>query len=115
MNAYEMPELIVAAEAGRKPYHEFLRARDMSAGVYRLPVVGEDGQRPHGEDEVYFVLHGKGRVRVAGEERDVMPGSIVYVARNVAHKFHSITEDLTVLVIFAPAEHSSGSGPVITG
>ena len=115
MDAYEIPELIAAAEAQRKAYHEFLRVRDLSAGVYRLPVGSEDVQLPHGEDEIYYVLHGNARVRVAQEEREVMPGSIVYVARDVEHKFHTITEDLTVLVIFAPAENSSGSGPVITG
>jgi hypothetical protein len=29
------------------------------------------------------------------------------VQKNVAHRFHSIEEDLTVLVFFAPAEYSN--------
>jgi quercetin dioxygenase-like cupin family protein len=34
-------------------------------------------------------------------------GSIVYVEKNVAHRFHSIEEELTILVFFAPAEYSN--------
>jgi quercetin dioxygenase-like cupin family protein len=37
----------------------------------------------------------------------VQAGSIVYVAKNVEHRFHSIEEELTVLVFFAPAEYSN--------
>jgi mannose-6-phosphate isomerase-like protein (cupin superfamily) len=115
MEAFEMPELIVVAEAGRKAYHEFLRVADLSAGLYRLPAGGVDPQSPHGEDEVYYVLHGSGRIRVADEDREVRPGSLVYVPRHVEHKFHSIAEDMTLLVFFAPAEASRAPGPVITG
>jgi quercetin dioxygenase-like cupin family protein len=37
----------------------------------------------------------------------VRAGSIVYVEKNIAHRFHSIEEDLTLLVFFAPAEYSN--------
>jgi quercetin dioxygenase-like cupin family protein len=43
---------------------------------------------------------------VGEEDRAVQAGSIVYVAKNMAHRFHSIDEELTVLVFFAPAEYS---------
>jgi quercetin dioxygenase-like cupin family protein len=106
MDAFELHELIDdAAEAG-KPYLEFLRVPDLSAGLYRLPEGGIDLQQPHTEDEVYYVVSGRGQVRVGGEERRVMSGSVVYVAKTVEHKFHSIEEDLTLLVFFAPAEYS---------
>jgi hypothetical protein len=36
----------------------------------------------------------------------VRPGSIVFVAAAVPHRFHDITEDLTILVAFGPAEGS---------
>jgi len=41
---------------------------------------------------------------VGDEERLVQPGDTIYVAAQVPHKFHTITEDLTLLVFFAPAE-----------
>ena len=44
-----------------------------------------------------------------------MPGSVIYVPKHVEHKFHSIVEDMTLLVFFAPAEYSRSPGPVITG
>jgi mannose-6-phosphate isomerase-like protein (cupin superfamily) len=41
---------------------------------------------------------------VADEDRPVGPGSVVYVAATVPHRFHTIEEDLEILVVFAPAE-----------
>jgi len=108
MDAFEMHELVEDAQSAGKPYHEFLRVPDLSAGLYRLTAGGTDPQQPHTEDEVYYVVSGRGRVRVAGEDRLVMGGSVIYVAKGVEHKFHSIEEDLTLLVFFAPAEYSMG-------
>jgi quercetin dioxygenase-like cupin family protein len=45
-------------------------------------------------------------MRVGDEDRAVGAGSIIYVAANVEHRFHSIEEELKVLVFFAPAEYS---------
>ena len=106
MDAFELHELIARSEMAGKPYLEFLRVRDLSAGLYRLQAGGIDPQQPHTEDEVYYVVSGRGRVRVGAEERLVMGGSVVYVGKGVEHKFHSIEEDLTLLVFFAPAEYS---------
>ncbi len=39
--------------------------------------------------------------------RAVQAGSILYVAKNVEHRFHSIEEELTMLVFFAPAEYAN--------
>ena len=37
-------------------------------------------------------------------------GSIVFVATGVPHRFHDITEDLTLFVAFGPAEGSRATG-----
>ena len=73
-------------------------------GVYFLPAGGADPQRPHSEDEVYYAVSGRATVRVAGEDRPVGPGALVFVPAGAEHSFHAITEDLTLLVFFAPAE-----------
>ncbi|HEV7810079.1 MAG TPA: cupin domain-containing protein, partial [Candidatus Limnocylindrales bacterium] len=65
-----------------------------------------DLQQPHGEDEVYYVVSGRGRVSVGDDDRDVGPGSIVFVGATVPHRFHDITEELTLFVAFGPAENS---------
>lgn len=106
MQAYEIAELISRREATDKPYLEFLRVPDLSLGLYVLPAGGADLQSPHTEEEVYYVVSGRAKIEVAGEDRAVQPGSIVYVAKNVEHKFHSIDEELMVLAFFAPAEYS---------
>ena len=107
MQAYELAQLISQRESTTKLYLEFLKVSDLSMGLYVIPAGGTDPQSPHTEDEVYYVVRGKAQILVAEENRDVQAGSIVYVAKNVAHRFHSIEEDLTVLVFFAPAEYSN--------
>ena len=106
MQAYELTQLIAQQADSNKAYLEFLKVPDLSMGLYVLPAGGTDPQSPHTEDEVYYVVSGRAQIKVADEDRSVQAGSIVYVARNVEHRFHSIEEELTVLVFFAPAEYS---------
>ena len=86
------------------PYLEFLRYPAMSAGVYVLAVGGVDGQSPHKQDELYYVAKGRSRMRAGSEDQSVGPGSLVYVAAGVEHRYYDIEQELTVLVFFAPAE-----------
>jgi mannose-6-phosphate isomerase-like protein (cupin superfamily) len=106
MQAYELAQLISQRAESNKLYLEFLKVPDLSVGLYVLPAGGADPQSPHTEDEVYYVVSGRAQILVAEENRHVQAGSIVYVKKNVAHRFHSIEEDLTLLVFFAPAEYS---------
>jgi mannose-6-phosphate isomerase-like protein (cupin superfamily) len=91
------------AQIGRL-YREFLRVPAMSAGLYFLAVGATDPQRPHHEDEMYYVVRGKARFRVGEEDRDVSAGSVLFVAAEVEHRFYNIREELMALVFFAPAE-----------
>jgi mannose-6-phosphate isomerase-like protein (cupin superfamily) len=110
MQAFERAQLVSQRKASNKLYLEFLKVPDLSMGLYVLPAGGTDPQSPHTEDEVYYVVSGKAKILVANENRDVQAGSIVYVAKNVAHRFHSIEEELTLLVFFAPAEYVNRKG-----
>jgi len=107
MQAYELAQLISEREASNKLYLEFLKVPDLSLGLYVLPAGGTDPQSPHSEDEIYYVVSGQAQIKVADEDRAVQAGSVVYVAKNVEHRFHSIEEELTLLVFFAPAEYSN--------
>ena len=91
------------ARAG-KSYLEFLRVPAMSAGVYILPTGGTDLQKPHQEDEMYYVVRGRARMKVGAEDRAVSQGSLIFVAAQAEHRFYDIAEALVVLVFFAPAE-----------
>ena len=109
MQAYELSQLISQRTSTNKLYLEFLKVPDLSMGLYVLPAGGTDPQSPHTEDEVYYVVSGRAQIKVADEDRAVQAGSIVYVAKNVEHRFHTIEQDLTVIVFFAPAEYSNKS------
>ena len=89
---------------GGKLYREFLRIPAMSAGLYVLAAGATDPQRPHREDEMYYVIRGRARFRAEDEETEVSAGSVLFVAAEVEHRFYDITEELAVLVFFAPAE-----------
>jgi mannose-6-phosphate isomerase-like protein (cupin superfamily) len=107
MDAFETDDLVAAQHRpGEHTYTDFFRGEMLSLGMSIWPAGGEDTQQPHTEDEVYVVMAGRGRIRVAGEDRPVQPGSIVSVATGVEHRFHSIEEDLHVLVLWAPPYRS---------
>ena len=107
MQAYELADLISQRADSDKRYLEFLKVPDLSMGLYVLPAGSVDPQSPHTEDEVYYIVSGRAQIKVADEDRAVRAGSIVYVEKNVDHRFHSIEEELTVIVFFAPAEYSN--------
>jgi quercetin dioxygenase-like cupin family protein len=107
MDAYQLGELQQQLRRGNEAYLEFLRLPALSMGLYELPAGGIDPQQPHTEDEVYYVVSGRALIRVGNEDQRVSAGSIVFVAANVEHRFHTITEDLSILVFFAPAEYTA--------
>ena len=99
---YHLNGLTKAHEEMGRLYYEFVNCPDMSAGVYILPAGGADPQEPHEEDELYYVISGKGKFMYDGADFDVEPGSVLFVPRHIDHRFHSIMEDLVLLVVFGP-------------
>ncbi len=106
MDAFEIAQIIAEQQQSEKLYLEFLRVPSMSMGLYALPAGSDDPQQPHNEDEVYYIISGQGSIRVGDEDTAVKPGSVIFVGAKVEHFFHSITEDMKILVFFAPAENS---------
>jgi mannose-6-phosphate isomerase-like protein (cupin superfamily) len=91
---------------GDKRYHEFLRVPEMSAGIYVLSAGATDKQTPHQEAEIYYVVRGMAKMRLGREERSISQGDVIFVEKNLEHRFFDIAEELVLLVIFAPAESS---------
>jgi mannose-6-phosphate isomerase-like protein (cupin superfamily) len=87
-------------------YVEHLRNNDMSVGTYCIPAASVDDQTPHTEDEIYVVVGGRAKIEAGGDSASLSPGSVVFVPAGEEHRFVEITEDLTTLVFFAPAEGS---------
>jgi mannose-6-phosphate isomerase-like protein (cupin superfamily) len=104
MDAWEFSDIETERAAIGRRYHEFIRVPDLSAGIYTLEAGATDQQQPHTEDEVYYVVAGRGVVTVGVETRPVVPGTVIFVAATVPHQFHDIAERLELLVVFGPAE-----------
>jgi len=109
MKQFQFDDLVGRMHSGHVSWMEFLRVDALSMGLYTLKAGASDGQRPHNEDEVYYVISGKAKFRAGNEEWSAQPGAIFYVRRLLDHKFVEIESDLTMLVFFAPAESSSKS------
>src|ERR1700694_5324803 len=87
-----------------KLYLQFLSVPAMSAGVYVLPQGGTDPQKPHREDEMYYVIRGRAHMQIGSDHAEVRAGSVIFVEAELEHRFYDIEEELEVLVFFAPAE-----------
>ena len=104
---FHLDELTRLREQQGRRYLEFLRVPAMSAGVYVLPAGGTDPQKPHREDEMYYVVRGRARMKIGSEDAEVSAGSVIFVEAEAEHRFYDIQEELEVLVFFAPAEQES--------
>lgn len=108
MQAHDVPDLDPQPrDQDGHGYVDFLTSDRLSVGLAIWPRGVVDRQQPHREDEVYYVIAGRGTIHVAREDREVKPGSLVFVAAGVEHWFHDIQEDLRVLVFWAPPHTAS--------
>jgi mannose-6-phosphate isomerase-like protein (cupin superfamily) len=65
-----------------------------------------DGQSPHNEDEVYYAVRGRATLRVGTQDHPVQPGTLLFVPALAVHRFHDISEELILVVFWAPPEKS---------
>jgi mannose-6-phosphate isomerase-like protein (cupin superfamily) len=103
---FQIDELLPRVEGSEPCFLEYLRMPGLTSAVYYLPAGAKDMQAPHLEDEIYYVLSGKAALKVGEEEKQVGPGSILYVRATEHHSFFNITEDLTLLAFFGKADLS---------
>jgi mannose-6-phosphate isomerase-like protein (cupin superfamily) len=108
VNVFDFSQLLAQST---ERYLEFVRVSSLSVGIYVLDSGALDPQKPHSEDEVYYVASGRATMMVDtdGDAKsfDVCPGTIIFVPARAHHSFYDITERLAVLVFFAPGEGSA--------
>jgi mannose-6-phosphate isomerase-like protein (cupin superfamily) len=104
MDAWSLDAVDAERSGAGELYREFLRVESMSAGLYVIEAGGEDPQSPHAQDEIYYVVTGRARFTSGGDEREVAAGDVLFVPAREEHRFHSVAERLSLLVVFAPAE-----------
>lgn len=105
--AAELDDMIARARATPDSYAaEVLRSDLLSVGLYIVSAGGTDDQSPHGEDEVYYAVRGRAKIRVGDQDHPVRPGTVLFVPARAVHYFHDITEELILVVFWAPPEKS---------
>jgi len=108
VNVFDFSKLLAQST---ERYLEFVRVSSFSVGIYVLDGGAMDHQKPHSEDEVYYVASGRAKMVTGSEEHqerfDVGPGTIIFVPARVQHSFYDIAERLAILVFFGPAEGSA--------
>ncbi len=98
---FDLAEVKERLNGDQLQYLEFLNVPSMSCGLYFLPAGSKDMQSHHDDDELYLVLTGRARMRLADKERNIGPGSVLYVSATTEHSFFEIDEDMTLLVMFS--------------
>lgn len=103
----ELEDVIALARAAPDRYAaEVLRSDLLSVGLYILAAGATDDQTPHDEDEVYYAVRGRATLRVGADDHPVKPGTLLFVPALAVHFFHDISEELILVVFWAPPEGS---------
>jgi len=82
--------------------------RQQSLAEARVPVAGCTQEHYHPKaEEIYYITHGRGRIRIEGEVRELKPGDAVAIPPGQKHKlWNTGSETLRVLCCCSPAyEH----------
>ena len=67
--------------------------------VLGLPVPPNQ-QMPHEQDEMYFIIRGRGVLIHEGKRDSFEPGDILFVAAGTAHHYEEFSEDLALWRVF---------------
>lgn len=106
--AFSLTQLLEQLTATERTYLAFLERSSLSCGVYRLAAGATDRQSPHARDEIYYVVSGKARFEVGGQQHDASEGAVLFVAAGAPHRFVDIEADLVALVFFSESRPTTG-------
>ena len=109
-NLNEVPPFITkdGSEIRELLAHRNSAIRQQSLAEARLPVGGATQEHYHVKtEEIYYLTHGIGRMRIEGESREVKAGDAVAILPGQKHKlWNTGPETLRLLCCCAPAyEH----------
>jgi mannose-6-phosphate isomerase-like protein (cupin superfamily) len=110
-NLHEVPAFITkdGSEIRELLAHRNSRLRHQSLAEARVDVGRSTQEHYHVQtEEVYYITHGQGRIRLDGESRKVNPGDAIAIRPGQRHKLWNIgPEVLRLLCCCAPGyEHS---------
>ena len=99
--ALELQDLVAQLEKEGGYFLDFLKVRDLEAGIIVLHPREKNTQKPHSADELYYVIEGRGFIELGKGKRPVKKGSILFVPARTDHRFYGNKENLVVLYMFA--------------
>lgn len=83
---------------------KILESKRLAMMMGYLPPGADSIIHAHPEEEIWYMLRGKGRAFVGAEELDVLPGTCVFVPANVEHHLRNVgTEESMHICIHSPA------------
>jgi mannose-6-phosphate isomerase-like protein (cupin superfamily) len=97
--------------------HRNSAIRNQSLAEARLPVGGATLEHYHRlTEEIYYITHGTGRIRIDGEAREVGPGDAIAIRPGQKHKlWNTGSEPLRLLCCCAPAYEHADTVIIETG
>jgi mannose-6-phosphate isomerase-like protein (cupin superfamily) len=98
---FDLQNLLTQLENKGGYFLDFLKVRNLEAGIIVLHPEQEDTQEPHSADELYYIIEGTGSMELGKMIISVKKGSMVFVPARLPHKFYGNKEDLVVLYMFA--------------
>jgi mannose-6-phosphate isomerase-like protein (cupin superfamily) len=109
-NLNEVPPFITkdGSEIRELLAHRNSAIRNQSLAEARLPAGGSTQEHYHVRtEEIYYITHGAGRIRIDGETREVKVGDAIAILPGQKHKlWNTGSETLRLLCCCAPAyEH----------
>ena len=80
-------------------------SKDLSIGMVNLPPDASGDPHTHTESqEAWYVIEGKGKLRIGEEVASLEPGMVVVAPAGVEHQIYNDSEDnLKALFLFSPA------------
>jgi mannose-6-phosphate isomerase-like protein (cupin superfamily) len=65
-----------------------------------VPPGGNVGLHVHSRtEEIYFIISGRGRMRVGDESREVGPGDLILTPLHTAHSFHVLGDEPATFIV----------------
>ena len=101
---FSAEHILEQTQADGKLYGEYIKNENLSSGIYYLKKGTIDQQSPHQYDEIYYIISGKGKLRIDKNNYPAGVGDLLFVPAKMDHKFVDIEEDLTILVFFSKKE-----------
>lgn len=98
---FELAQLASKLDKEGGYFLDFLKVRNLEAGIIVLHPNESDTQEPHSDDELYYVIKGNAWMEIGKKKIQVKEGSIIFIPAGLQHRFYGNVVDLVVLYMFA--------------